>query len=404
MAVEIIMPKMGMAMKEGTVAIWHKKVGDTVKKGELIASIQSEKIEAEIEAPADGTMIDISVSEGKGVPPGAVIGYIGNKNEDVPSQPDLSTQATEQQEIAATVEIDKKPKKTTKQASNGKIKISPVARKMAEAAGLPIEHIHGTGPQGRITKEDVTEALAQKDAAKGEMKATAVEASKQLKVEGMRKVIADRMYENIQHTAQLTLNSKADVTELQALQKKLSSIAEKNHSNKLTLTDFIAKAVVLSLQKHQQMNSAYVDEHIQQFAHIHLGIAVALENGLVVPVIKHAEQDSLLHISKQIKLLAQKARQGTLESEEMAGSTFTISNLGAYGVEHFTPILNPPETGILGVGAIEVRPAFIGENIEKRSYLPLSLTFDHRVLDGAPAAAFLKTVVQLLEEPYALLL
>lgn len=404
MAVEIIMPKMGMAMKEGTVAIWHKKVGDSVKKGELIASIQSEKIEAEIEAPADGTVINIAVSEGIGVPPGAVIGYIGNKNEDVPTEPNLSTQATEQQEIAAKVEIDKKPKQAVKQASNGKIKISPVARKMAEAAGLSLEHIHGTGPQGRITKEDVKAALAQKDAAKGEIKATAVEGSKQLKVEGMRKVIAERMYESIQHTAQLTLNSKADVTALQALQRKLTSIAEQNHNNKLTLTDFIAKAVVLSLQKHEQMNSAYVDEHIQQFTHVHLGIAVALENGLVVPVIKHAEQASLLHISKQIKSLAQKARKGALESEEMAGSTFTISNLGAYGVEHFTPILNAPETGILGVGATEVRPAFIGENIEKRSYLPLSLTFDHRVLDGAPAAAFLKTVVELLEEPYALLL
>jgi pyruvate dehydrogenase E2 component (dihydrolipoamide acetyltransferase) len=197
---------------------------------------------------------------------------------------------------------------------------------------------------------------------------------------------------------------KADVTDLIKLQKQATEVIQKHDENKLTVTDFVAKAVVLSLKEHPQMNSTYVEDKIHLFEHVHLGIAVALEKGLVVPVIRHAESFTIRQLSKNSKELAKRARESQLISEDMKGSTFTISNLGAYGVEHFTPILNTPEAGILGVGSAYDTPVYIGEELERRTILPLSLTFDHRVLDGAPASAFLQTVKRYLEEPLTMLL
>jgi pyruvate dehydrogenase E2 component (dihydrolipoamide acetyltransferase) len=224
----------------------------------------------------------------------------------------------------------------------------------------------------------------------------------------MRKVIATRMLESLQQSAQLTMTAKVDLTELLSLQKQLAVEIERRQEGKLTVTDFIARAVVLSLKKHKQLNSAYFanqqEARIETYGHVHLGIAVALEKGLVVPVIRHADTLTLLEISKAIKSLGERARNNQLSGDEMKGSTFTISNLGAYGVEYFTPVLNPPEAGILGVGAIEAVPMYRGEELTRCSLLPLSLTFDHRVLDGAPAAQFLGSVKDYLEHPYTLLL
>jgi pyruvate dehydrogenase E2 component (dihydrolipoamide acetyltransferase) len=231
-----------------------------------------------------------------------------------------------------------------------------------------------------------------------------VEESKQMPVSGMRKVIAGRMYNSLQNTAQLTITMKADVTELISLQKQTAETVQKRYENKLTLTDYIARAVVLSLKEHPQMNSAYIEDKIHLFKQVHLGMAVALEKGLVVPVIRNADSCTLLELSKNIKLLAQKARQGQLTNEEIQESSFTITSLGVYDVEYFTPILNPPETGILGVGKAIDTPIYIAEKLERRCILPLSLTFDHRVLDGAPASAFLQTVKRYLEEPFTMLI
>ncbi|MFE4523740.1 dihydrolipoamide acetyltransferase family protein [Cytobacillus firmus] len=409
MSVEVVMPKLGMAMKEGTVSIWNKQVGDQVGKGEPIASVSSEKIEIDVESPAEGTLLEIAVPEGEGVPPGAVICYIGKPGEKI--APVSASVQTQEPKGDAESPVKETPEKS-KPVKNGgdRVKISPVARKMAEAGGINISEIQGTGPGGRITKEDVQEALKKSREVKAEEKErdkTALESAEQaqeMKVSGIRKVIAGRMHDSLQQTAQLTMNMKVDVTELIALQKQTAETVQNRYENKLTMTDFIARAVVLSLQQHPQMNSAYVNETIHLFQHVHLGMAVAIDKGLVVPVIRHSEKCSIIELSSSIKTLAKKAREGQLSSDEMQGSTFTISNLGSYGVEHFTPILNPPESGILGVGAVYDIPVFKGETIVKRSILPLSLTFDHRVLDGAPAAAFLQTVKQFLEEPVTMLL
>ncbi|WEG10761.1 dihydrolipoamide acetyltransferase family protein [Pullulanibacillus sp. KACC 23026] len=410
MSVEVVMPKLGMAMKEGTVSIWNKEVGDPVEKGEAIASVNSEKIEMDIESPAEGTVLKITVPEGEGVPPGTVICYIGAPGEEVASANAVEKIQRQKADNVAPENEKKEPVSSVKTARD-RVKISPVARKMAEAANVDIETIKGTGPGGRITKEDVQEAIKNLDAHQDELKkdkseipVNAIEEIEQIPVSGIRKVIAGRMYDSLRKTAQLTINMKSDVTDLIALQKQMAQSVQNRYENKLTVTDFIARAVVLSLQKHGQMNSAYINDKILLYKNVHLGMAVALEKGLVVPVIRDADRCSLIDLSRSIKTLAQKARQGLLTIEEMQGSTFTISNLGGYGVEHFTPVLNPPETGILGVGAVSDTPTFNGDKLERRSILPLSLTFDHRVLDGAPAAAFLQTVKQYLEEPITMLL
>lgn len=401
MAVEVVMPKLGMAMKEGIVTAWNIKTGDHVTKGESIASINSEKIEMEIEAPADGTVLDIAIEEDQGVPPGTVICYIGKPNEALPQHEEQSISEKTALKIETLAKNVQRPEPYAKEETKQRIKISPVAKKMARAEKLDITKLIGTGPGGRITKVDVLKALEEKNILS---KATAQEQSKQIPVVGMRKAIASRMHASLQNSAQLTLTMKVDVTDLVALHKQLADSMQKRYENKLTITDFVSRTVVLALLEHKGMNSAYIDDTIHQFEHVHLGMAVALENGLVVPAIRFANNLSLVQLSKEIKVVASKAREGTLSSDDMQGTTFTISNLGAYGIEYFTPVLNTPETGILGIGVIEHVPVYKGEELQKGSILPLSLTFDHRVLDGAPAAALLRTIKQYLEEPITILL
>lgn len=396
MAVEVVMPKLGMAMKEGIITSWNIKAGDNVAKGELIASINSEKIETEIEAPADGTVLDIAVSEDEGVPPGTVICYIGKPNEKVEMQE--STHVVE--EKTSNIEVQNQ-EPNGKEVAKQRIKISPVAKKIAKSENLDIKALVGTGPGGRITKADVLKALEERVA---NPEVPEQEESTVVPVTGMRKAIASRMHASLQNSAQLTLTMKVDVTDLVALHKDIAEVVQKRYENKLTITDFVSRAVVLALREHKEMNSAYIDDAIHQFEHVHLGIAVALEKGLVVPAIRFANNLSLVELSKEIKDMAQKARAGSLSSDDMHGTTFTISNLGSFGIEYFTPVLNTPETGILGIGAIEHVPVYKGEKLKKGSMLPLSLTFDHRVLDGAPAAAFLRTIKHYLEEPITILL
>ncbi|UTL73513.1 dihydrolipoamide acetyltransferase family protein [Bacillus halotolerans] len=398
MAVKVVMPKLGMAMKQGEVSIWNKKVGDPVEKGESIASIQSEKIEMDIEAPEKGTLIDIKVKEGEEVPPGTAICYIGDANESVQEEAKEPAAEASRQANPPPPKQENKPANTKKD----RLKISPVARKIAEKAGLDLKNLKGTGPGGRIVKDDVTKALSEQKREQAEP--VSAQKAQETPVTGMRKVIASRMQESLANSAQLTITMKADITKLAALQKQLSPTAEERHGTKLTITHFVSRPAVLALQSHPMLNSFYKNERIITHPHVHLGMAVALEKGLVVPVIRHAEKLPLIDLAKTISENAKKAREGRAGSEELQGSTFSITNLGASGVEHFTPILNPPETGILGIGASYDTPVFQGEEIVRGTILPLSLTFDHRTCDGAPAAEFLKAIKTYLEEPAALIL
>ncbi|MEK3746482.1 dihydrolipoamide acetyltransferase family protein [Brevibacillus sp. FSL K6-0770] len=428
MAENIIMPKLGMAMVEGTVIAWKKREGEAVKKGEGIVDISSEKIEMEVEAAADGVLLKIEVPAGGVVPYGTVLGVIGQPGE-LAATPAVVAEANAKAESAAMLATADGQSAATGTSAGASIaatavlerprdgvKISPVARKIAEEAGFDFTTIAGTGPQGRITKEDVERAIkaAQETAAPAQAApvATAVETTdraaesqlERIPVAGMRKVIAERMYQSLQQSAQLTITMQADITELLQLKEKLSPEIESRYQLKPSVTDWIARAVVLALAKHKQMNSALLDDRIELYDDIHLGVAVALDKGLVVPVVRHAGKMTLVELSRQLKSVSARAKQNQLAPEEMKGSTFTITNLGSYGVDTFTPVLNPPETGILGIGAAKDTPVFVGDELQRRSLLPLSLTFDHRVLDGAPAAAFLATVRSYLEAPHSLLI
>ncbi|MDH5842426.1 dihydrolipoamide acetyltransferase family protein [Bacillus velezensis] len=397
MAVKVVMPKLGMAMKKGEVSVWNKKVGDPVEKGESIASINSEKIEMEIEAPESGTLLHIKVKEGEGVPPGTPICYIGENGEEVrekeaPAPENAGKPQSEPEHIPAPKAVQKR---------KHRVKISPVARKMAEKAGLKVETLNGTGPGGRIVKADVIKAMKTESEPQSSVQTAQPEGKP---ASAMRKVIADRMHKSLQNSAQLTLTMKADITELVKWQQQLADSAKKRSDVKLTVTHFVSRAAVLALKQHPELNSSYQEERIITYPYVHLGMAVSLENGLVVPVIRDAEKLSFLELADHISTSARRAREGNASGDDLHGSTFSITNLGGYGIEHFTPILNPPEAGILGVGASYETPAFKGDELVKSTMLPLSLTFDHRVCDGAPAADFLKTVKALLEEPAGLIL
>lgn len=421
MAEKVVMPKFGMSMQEGTIAEWLKKENEPVKKGEPLVTISSEKITNELEAPANGVILKIMAKEDETLKVGNTLAYIGEAGEKVDTSSDegdkpskSSTETSASSEVAATAVLTEE-----KQATNiGKrIKISPAAKKMAKSNGVPMEELFGTGPQGRITKQDVQNYLDQNSAVEEEKESPATASgipeqpakkhtnSKVTPAKGMRKVIADRMHQSLQESAQLTLMKKADITELQEIQKQAKQELQKTDADiSLTLTAFIARATVMALGKHKSANSAFINDEIHTYETINLGMATSLDDGLVVPVVFQAENKTILELAEKIYSLSKKARETRLSSDEMKGSTFTITNLGASGIEYFTPILNPPEAGILGVGTYQKSVVFQGGELAERTFLPLSLTFDHRALDGDPASSFLNEIVYYLEHPYQMLL
>ncbi|WP_010632349.1 dihydrolipoamide acetyltransferase family protein [Sporolactobacillus vineae] len=420
MATEIIMPKMGMGMEEGTVVEWLKHKGDSVKKGESVVSISSDKIEKDLEAPEDGVLIDIEAGEDAVVPIGQPLGYIGAKGETV-SAPAASSEASVAAGSSAVAVAEKpvataavkQPQAASPLPDQPRLRVSPAARKLAKTQQVDLNQVTGTGPLGRITKSDVAAFAAQQQtppapqpvaASPVQPAPAAAEEGSVRKVTGMRKVIAERMFESLQTSAQLTLQTTADVTELLKFQKEARAAYPIDDEVRLTITDFIAKATINTLLKHPEMNGFYQNDTITTFKSVQLGIATALDEGLVVPVVKDADKKSLSAISREIRKSSKAARSGKLDTLQLSGSTFTVSSLGTYGIGFFTPVLNQPEIGILGVGTINAQPVYVGEELQKRSLLPLSLTFDHRAVDGAQAAAFLADLKANLEAPFKLVL
>ena len=275
----------------------------------------------------------------------------------------------------------------------GRIPVTPAARKLAKEHSIDLSSVTGTGPRGRITREDVQKIIdsgGQAAPAAAEAAPTAAAVTEDLPLRGMRKVIAERMHQSLQGSAQLTITTEVDVTQL------IDRRQEVRQEFNVTYTDFIVQACAHALKQHPRMNAALEDNTIRVNGQIHVGLAVALDEGLIVPVIRDTDKKSLKDIAEEAKSLAEKARTSQLKLEEVSGGTFTVSNLGMYGVDGFTPIINAPQTGILGVGRIVEKPVIYRGEVTKRSMMVLSLTFDHRVIDGAPAGAFLRTVADLL--------
>lgn len=407
MAVEVLMPKLGLTMTEGTVDGWLVQEGAEVKKGDPICTISSEKLTYDVEAPEDGILIKIVATEGTEVPCIEPIGYVGARGETVGENPTEESQAETKEAESAVLKISEETTQTPSQPpvreEGERIFATPLARKIAKEKNYDLADVNGSGGNGRITRRDV-ESYKPISTETPSTSTPVIEVGKGLK--GMRKTIAQRMHHSIASTAQLSFHRKADITELMIFRKTIkNSVISEMKGNPLGITSLLTRAVVLALQDHPDVNAWYDGNELILHESIHIGMAVSLDEGLIVPVIKEANRMTLTQISQAIEHVAKGARQGELTSDELSGSTFTITNLGNAKIEYFTPVLNTPEVGILGVGGLMKELALNeeGEVVEKVK-LPLSLTTDHQVLDGVPSAEFFNSVISYLENPYLLML
>ncbi|SFJ29912.1 dihydrolipoamide acetyltransferase family protein [Thermoflavimicrobium dichotomicum] len=394
MTTEIVLPKMGLTMEEAEVLAWEKKVGDFVEKNEVILTIQTDKAALEVEAPADGILQDILVKEGEVVTVGTVLGYISNTEK--------------QDEPVNTLQENDSPVDEPK-----RIRMSPAARKLARENGIEIEEIRGSGPRGRILLRDVQEAIAQKSLKESKtvtktVKNTVSETlttprgkGKHVPLTRMRKVIAERMTQSFMTVPQFQLKKQVDVTNILRIRNLLVSSFEESIGIRLSMNDFLIQAVALTLKKHPRVNASYIDSDTKPYIYEHddvnIGLAVAVDDGLVVPVIHHADQMSLAEIAKRRIELIEKAKKGILKPEEMSNGTFTISNLASFEIDEFVAIVNPPETGILAVGQVREQPVVVDNRVEIKPILIVNASFDHRTIDGADGAKFMIDLVQHLQ-------
>lgn len=410
MAVNIYLPRLGQTMTEGKIVTWLKKDAGNVQKGDELYTLEYDKATINIESTADGTL-KILIPEEETVPVGSVVGMILGENENavIPEAAvaldAISAAVKEGPENSAAANISAGEKEGTR------ISISPLARKLAAEYGVDISRVTAADPSGRISKEDVlrfheqakdgsaaTDAAQQIISAEGEAQKETVK----VQLAGIRRVIAQRMTESAFTAPVVTYSSDADMSELISLREQLNAELAKDNV-KISFTDLIIKAVAIALKKSPHINIRLEKENICYMQDIHIGIAVATEKGLVVPVIKNADKLAIEEIAKAAKLLAEHARSGSLKPDEISGSTFTVSNLGMYGIDMFTPIINQPESAILGTGRIIEKPVVVEKSIVIRPMMVLSLTADHRVIDGAPASQFLSEIKKTIERPYALI-
>jgi pyruvate dehydrogenase E2 component (dihydrolipoamide acetyltransferase) len=427
MATALTMPKLGLTMTEGSVVEWLMEDGAQVRQGQPVVVVMTEKITYEVEAPASGTLrIVVQPEETRQVT--EVIGFLLEAGEPLPEiEKATAAPAAEGEDPApAPVEAAKPREVRSSPAARrlarelgvdigqvlgsgrngrisesdvqrfhdeqGRVDATPLARRMAEGEGLDLAQMQGTAPEGRITEDDVPRAM--------EVQAPAVSiAGRVIPLVGMRQAIATTMVDSLHSMAQLTLTSRADATSLMTLRDML----RQRWDDRISYTDLIVKAVAVALGEHPLLNSTLIGGEIVLREEINIGVAVALAQGLIVPVVRQADKRGVLEIHRTLRDLAKQARDSQLAVEEVTGGTFTVTNLGMYGVETFTPIINPPEVAILGVGGIGEHLTLVDGQVVARSRMVLSLTIDHRVVDGAPGAAFLQTLVQLLEHPELML-
>ena len=466
MAVEVIMPKAGSEMEEGEIVQWFKQEGDEVKEGEVLLEIVTDKVNMEVEAEASGTLLKIVHPAGSVVPVVQTIAWIGQAGEAVPGAGaapaaaatpveeavvETKVEAAPAQEV---VEFDNSGLRATPAARayarengidlsqvkgtgakgrvhkedvvdyklNAKAKMSPLAARIAEVEGINTDGIVGTGPKGKIMKADVLSVLngSASEAAASASEVAAPASAKSAKAPNenqwgvvetvpmspMRKVISKRMSESYFSAPTFVVNVEVDMTELLALRKKVVDAIIEETGKKATVTDFISLAVIKSLMKHPYVNASLSSDEKEMYLHhyVNLSIAVGMDSGLVVPVIKGADKMSLKELVVASKEITTKALAGKLKPDEMADSTFTISNLGMYGVKSFVPIINQPNTAILGVSATVQKPVVLNGEVTVRPIMTLTLTADHRVVDGLEGAKFMKTLKEAIENPLSLLI
>jgi pyruvate dehydrogenase E2 component (dihydrolipoamide acetyltransferase) len=410
---EIIMPKMGDAMTEGKVVRWYKKAGDVVKKGEPVLEIETDKVNLDLEAEQDGTLGEVAAQEGEMVPVGGRLATLLAPGEKAPEPQRRATDKKDSikhttGEYAEAIETkgprkDKTapPPQQQQEAapppkSAGRQRSSPLARKMARELGVSLEGVQGSGPRGRIIAKDVKEARG----SGGEAPSPVVVEDQSIPHSAMRRTIAKRLAESIGPIPHFFLTADYDVTNLVSLREQIVAAREV----KVSLNDFVIRAVALALRQHPNVNASWGDEAITQHGAIHVGVAVSTPEGLITPVVRDADRKSVLDIAAEVRALAEKAKNRKLMPNEYQGSTFTISNLGAWGIEEFTAIINPPNVAILAIGAAEARPVVVERQIVVRDRMKVTMSCDHRVVDGAAGAEFLRTLRPFIEQPVRLIL
>lgn len=409
MAEIVKMPKLSDTMTEGVVAEWHKKVGDKVKTGELLAEIETDKATMEFESFQEGVLLYIGVKKGKSVPVDAVIAILGKEGEDISSYingngakkkeeketPKETAPVKEAVKEAEPVKesAEKTSTETTSHTSGDdtRLKVSPLAKMLAKEKGINLNQVKGSGDGGRIIKKDIEEYVpsAQSNAAAG------TESFTEVTVSQMRKTIARRLAESKFSAPHFYLTVEIDMDNAMASRKAINEVME----TKVSFNDFVIKACAMALKKHPAVNASWLGDKIRYNNHVHIGVAVAIPDGLMVPVLRFADTKTLSQISGEVKTLAGKAKDKKLATEEMQGNTFSISNLGMMGIEEFTAIINPPDACILAVGGIRQVPVVKNGQVVPGNVMKITLSCDHRVVDGATGAEFLRTVKQMLENP-----
>lgn len=394
MAILVLMPKQGQSVESCLIIKWNKKEGDKVKTEEPICEVETDKAVFEVEAPETGTILKIFYKEGDDVPvlnTIAIIGQPGEKIDHLIPKKTVSVSKGEYVENQKAITTDESLKKTKPSSGVSPILVSPVARRFAEKKGIDFSKLIGSGPGGRIIKKDIEKALSEGEPL---IPSTVSEIFfgpvKKIPVEGVRKIISERMATSLQSTAQLTLNTSVDASNLLACRKSLKSSPQVKGLNKININDFLLYVVANILPKFKNMNAHFFKDKILEFEHVHLGFAVDSPRGLMVPIIHNAHLLSLEEISQEARRLSTACQEDTILPDELNGGTFTVTNLGTMGIESFTPILNIPQVAILGVCSISLKPIMKEDKIQFIPHIGLSLTFDHRAVDGAPAAKFLQ--------------
>jgi len=417
MAEIIYMPKLSDTMTEGVVAEWHKKVGDKVASGELLAEIETDKATMEFESFYDGVLLHIGVEKGKSVPVNVVLAIIGKEGEDISvllanagapaEEVKVEEKAVEAPKAnpapvqAAAAPAPKAAPVASPTPSNGRIFASPLAKKVAEEKGIDINQVAGTGDHGRIVKRDVDHFTPYVPAVNAVQYAAPAgqESFADETVSQMRKTIARRLAESKFTAPHFYLTLDIDMDNAIAARNAMN--ADKNV--KISFNDMVVKASAMALRKHQAINSSWLGDVIRRNHHVHIGIAVAVDEGLLVPVVRFTDTKGLAQIGAEVKDFAQKAKDKKLQPSDWEGNTFTISNLGMFGIESFTAIVNPPDSCILAVGGIKQIPVVKNGQVVPGNVMKLTLSCDHRVVDGASGAAFLQTLKGYLENPVTML-
>ena len=431
MAEIIRMPKMSDTMEEGVIATWLKKVGDDVKSGDILAEVETDKATMELESYDDGTLLHIGVKDGDSVPVDGVIAIIGEKDENVKSileelddNPPVDKEDTKSNDIEEETDINKKNTETpfakvateedevledssnNTDLSDSRVKASPLAKKLADEKGISLLNIKGSGDGGRIVKQDIENYSdikpLESESKKQEITLPTIyseESYEEIPVSQMRKTISKRLAESKFSAPHFYLTMEINMDNCIEGRKKINETSE----IKISFNDIILKACAVALRKHPMVNASFLTDKIRVNNHVHIGVAVAVDEGLLVPVIKFADNKSLSHISTEVKMLANKAKNKQLQPSEWEGNTFTISNLGMFGIDEFTAIINPNDSCILAVGGIKNTPIIKNGEIVPGNLMKVTLSCDHRIVDGALGASFLQTLKELIEDPIKIL-